>query len=83
MQLNKLKSAIRNETEVILKLPSKIIGNFDDKTNFPHKYLLINRLQIFLNHLQIFYQLISSYQKLSYPKLYSQEDLLVDFLVHY
>ena len=68
MQLNKLKSAIRNETEVILRLPSKIIGNFDNETNLPYKYLLINRLQIFLDLLQIFYQLISSYQKLSYLK---------------
>ena len=38
LQLNKLKSAIRNETEVILRLPSKIIGNFDNETNLPYKY---------------------------------------------
>ena len=40
-QLNKLKSAIRNETEVILRLSSNRIG--DNKTNFPHKLLLTNR----------------------------------------
>ena len=36
-QLNKLKSAIKNETEIVLRLLSKMIGNFDEKTNFPHK----------------------------------------------
>ena len=33
-QLNKLKSAIKNETDVILRLSSNIIGNSDDETNF-------------------------------------------------
>ena len=42
-QLNKLKSAIKNETYVILRLPSNMIGNSDDETNFPHKLLLANR----------------------------------------
>ena len=42
-QLNKLKSAIKNETEVVLRLSPKIIGNFDDKINFPHELLLTNR----------------------------------------
>ena len=40
-QLNKLKSVIKNETEVVLRLSSKMIG--DDETNFPHKLLLTNR----------------------------------------
>ena len=42
-QLNKLKSAIKNETHVALRLSSNIIGNSDDETNFPHKLLLTNR----------------------------------------
>ena len=42
-QLNKLKSAIKNETDVILRLSSSMIGNSDDETNFPHKLLLTNR----------------------------------------
>ena len=42
-QLNKLKSAITNETDVILRLSSNIIGNSDDETSFPHKLLLTNR----------------------------------------
>ena len=40
-QLNKLNSAIKNETEVILWLSSNMIG--DDETNFPHKLLLTKR----------------------------------------
>ena len=40
-QLNKLKSAIKNEAEVVLRLSPNIIG--DDETNFPHKLLLTNR----------------------------------------
>ena len=39
-QLNKSKSAIKNETEVVLRLSSKMIG--DNETNFCHK-LLTNR----------------------------------------
>ena len=42
-QLSKLKSAIKNETDVVLRLPSNMIGNSEDKTNFPHKLLLTNR----------------------------------------
>ena len=42
-QLNKLKSAIKNETDVILRLSSNMIGNSDDETNFPCKLLLTNR----------------------------------------
>ena len=40
-QLYKFKSAIKNETEVVLALPSNMIG--DNETNFPHKLLLTNR----------------------------------------
>ena len=42
-QLNKLKSAIKNETDMILRLSSNMIGNSDDETNFPYKLLLTNR----------------------------------------
>ena len=42
-QLNKLKFAIRNKTEVFLRLSSNVNGNSDDETNFPHKLLLTNR----------------------------------------
>ena len=42
-KLNKLKSAIKNEIDVMLRLSSNMIGNSDDETNFPHKLLLTNR----------------------------------------
>ena len=42
-QLNKLKSAIKNGPDVILRLSSNVVGNSDDETNFPHKLLLTNR----------------------------------------
>ena len=41
-QFNKLQnSAIKNKTEVVLRLSSSMVG--DDETNFPHKLLLTNR----------------------------------------
>ena len=39
-QLNKLKSEIKNGTEVTLNLSSNLIGSSNDETNFPHKLLL-------------------------------------------
>ena len=41
-QLNKLKSAIKNETEVTLKLSSNVVGDSNDENKFPHKFLLTN-----------------------------------------
>ena len=41
-QLDKLKSAIKNVTDVTLKLSSNMIGNPDDEANFPQKLLLTN-----------------------------------------
>ena len=53
-QLNKFKSAIKNETEVVLRLSSNMIG--DNETDFPHRLLLTNRqvsnsCKAFANHL--------------------------------
>ena len=53
-QLNKFKSAIKNENEVVWRLLSNMIG--DDETIFPHKLLLTNRQvsnlrKAFANHL--------------------------------
>ena len=59
VKLNKLQSAIKNETEVILRLSSNMIGNSDDETNFPHKFLLLTNTQVanlckaFANYLSI------------------------------
>ena len=40
-QLNKFKSAIKIDTEIVLRLSSNMIG--DNETNFPHKLLLTNK----------------------------------------
>ena len=42
-QLNKLKSSTKNETNVVLRISSNMVGNSNDNTNFPHKFLLTNR----------------------------------------
>ena len=81
-QLNKLKLAIKNETEVVLRLSSNMIG--DNETNFPHKLLLTNRQvsnlrKAFANHLSTDIKL----SKTQLSKIYNQEDFLVDYLVHY
>ena len=52
-QLNKLKSAIKNETKVVLRLSSNVIG--DNETDFPHQLLITNRQvsnlhKSFVNH---------------------------------
>ena len=55
-QLSKLESAIKNETDVVLRLSSNMVGNSSDNTNFPHELLLTNRQvenirKAFANHL--------------------------------
>ena len=41
-KLNKLKSGIKNATEVTLKISSNVVGDSSDENNFPHKFLLTN-----------------------------------------
>ena len=55
-QLSKLKSAIKNENDVVLRLSSNMVGNSNDNTHFPHELLLTNRQvanirNAFANHL--------------------------------
>ena len=54
-QLNKLKSSIKNETDVVLRISSNMVGNSNDNINFPHELLLTNRqvaniCKAFANH---------------------------------
>ena len=42
-QLNKLKSAIKNENDVVIRLSLNMIGDPNDKTNFAHELLLTSR----------------------------------------
>ena len=56
-QLNKIKSAIKNGTDVVLRL-SNMVGNSNDETNFPHNLLLTNRQTLslrkaFANHTSV------------------------------
>ena len=78
------KSAIKNETEVDLRLSSNMVGNFDDETNFPQDLLLTDRQvsnlrKEFASYLSTDFKL----SKFNYLRWYSQEDFLVEFLVHY
>ena len=81
-QVKKLKSAIKNETDVILRLSSSMIGNSDDEANFPHKLLLTNRQvanirKAFANH-------ISTNVKFSKAQLTKmQKGGFLRFLHHY
>ena len=57
-QLNKLKSSIKNENDVVLRISSNMIGNSNDNINFLHELLLTNRQvanirKAFANHSSI------------------------------
>ena len=67
-KLNKFKSAIKDETEVVLRLSSNMIG--DNETNFANKLLLTNRqvpnlCRDFANNSSTD---ILNYQKLNYQR---------------
>ena len=42
-QINILKPSIKNETDVVLRISSSMVGNSYDNINFPHKLLLTDR----------------------------------------
>lgn len=42
-QLNKVKSALKNDIEIILSLSSNVIDDSKDEANFLHKLLLTKR----------------------------------------
>ena len=68
-QLNKLKSSIKNETDVVLRISSNMVNNSNDNTNFPHELLLTNsQVKIFVKLLLKIHQLILNYQKFNYQK---------------
>ena len=43
LQLNKLKAAIKNETDVVIRLSPNMIGDSNDEANFLHELLLTDR----------------------------------------
>ena len=83
-QLNKLKSSIKNGTEVVLRLSSNMIDNSNDKTNFLRELLLTNRqianlLKAFSNQLSTEFKL----SKTQLSKMIQSGGFLVDYLAHY
>ena len=55
-QLSNLKSALKNEIELVLTLSSNMVGNFNDEIIFPHKLILTSipvasLHKYFVNHL--------------------------------
>ena len=55
-QVSKLKSAIKNKNNVVLRLSLNMVDNSNDNTNFPHELLLTNKQvenirKAFANHL--------------------------------
>ena len=59
--LSKLKSGIKDSTELTLNLSSNAIGNSNDETGFSHKLLLTNTQVLRLCiHSQIIHQLIQN-----------------------
>ena len=83
-QLSNLKSAIKNETELVLRLSSNMIGNFNDEIIFPHKLILTNipvasLHKYFVNYLSTDIKL----SKLRLSKMMQSGEFLGKFLVHY
>ena len=68
-QLNKLKSSIKKETDVVLRISSNIVGNSNDNNNFLHELLLTNRQVANIRKaIAKIHQLILNCQKLNYQK---------------
>ena len=79
-QLSKLKSKIKNGTEVTLNLSPNLIGNYNDETNFPNKILFTDAQvwkirKAFVNGSSANIK----FQKLICLKWYSHQDF---YLVH-
>ena len=79
-QLSKLKSAIKNETDIVLRLSSNMIGNSGDNTNFPNELLLTirqveNRRKAFAKNTSTNINL----SKTQFSKMIQSGDFLVDF----
>ena len=68
-KLNKLKSSIKNETDVVLRISSNMDSNSNDNTNFPHALLLTNRQVANIRKALLkIHQLTLNCQKLNYQK---------------
>ena len=68
-QLNKLKSAIKNGIDVVIRLSPSMIVDSNDEDNFPHELLLTDRQvfsirKAFANNLSV----DINFSKLNYQK---------------
>lgn len=43
LQLKELNSGTKHSTEVTLRIPLNMAGNFNDETSFPYKLLITDR----------------------------------------
>ena len=80
-QPNKFRLAMKNETEVVLRLLSNMIG--DNETNFSHKLSLTNRQvsnlrKALANHSSADIKL----SKTQLSNMIHQEEFLVDYSAH-
>ena len=66
-QLNKLKSSVKNQTDVVLRISPNMVSNSNDNTNFPHELLLTNRQVV--NIRKAFAKITSTDIKLSKTQL--------------
>ena len=80
LQLSKLKSGVKNGTEVTLKLSSNVVGDSNDENNFLHKLSLTNTHVSKLH--KVFANGLSANIKLSKTHL-SKIGQLEDFLVNF
>ena len=83
-KLHKLKSALEDGTEVVLRLSSNVIGDSNDKLNFPHELLSTNRQaanlrKAFANYLLTDIKLA----KTQISKMIQSGGFLGNLLVHY
>ena len=79
-QFSKLKSAMKNENDFVLRISSNMVGNSNEDTNFPHESLLTNRQvenirKAFANHLSTDIKL----SKTQLSKMIQSGDFVVDF----
>ena len=67
--LNNLKSTIKNENDVIIRLSPNMISDSNDKTNFPRELLLTDRQASSIRKaFSKIHQLKLNFQKLNYQK---------------
>ena len=81
-QLNKLKFAITNKIDVVLRLSPTMIGNPDNETKFSHELLITDRQ---VSHLRNAFSNNSTDIKLSKTQLSKMiyVGILVDYMIHY